>query len=123
MKTEELFLCKSQPFGFRFLTLHVSHKSQFFLNSMSLVKDFFFKVGISPCASNFESKNKLKSPAVTSCFAGFILNSSNSSNKMLNTSICSFTVLASYKFIKMYPESWMETSRIKTRPSLSVAVF
>ena len=87
---------------------------------MSLAKDFFFKVGFPLCASNFELKNKLKSPAITSCFVGLISKSFNSSNKLFNRLICSFSVLALYKFIKMYSESLMETSRIKIRPSLSV---
>ena len=40
---------------------------------------------------------------------------------LFNTSICSFSVLALYKLIKMYSESLIETSRIKMRPSLSVS--
>ena len=90
---------------------------------MSLAKDFYFEVEFTPCASNFESKNKLKSPAITGCFVGFVSNSSDSSNKMLNTSICSFPALALYQFIKMYSESLMETARIKIQPSLSVCCF
>ena len=90
---------------------------------MSLAKDFFFKVGFPPCASNFELMNKLKSPAITNFFVRLISKSSNSLDKLLNTSICSFSVLALYKFIKMYSESLMETSRIKIRPSLSVCYF
>ena len=86
---------------------------------MSLAKDFFFKVGFPPCASNFELKKKLKSQAITSYFVGLISNSSNSSNRLLKTSNCSFSVLALYKFIKIYLESLMETSKIKIRPSLS----
>ena len=82
---------------------------------MSLAKDFFIEVGFPPCASNFESKNKLKYPAITSCFVRLLSNSSNSSNKLLNTSIYSFSVLALYKFIKMYSESLMEKSRIKIK--------
>ena len=90
---------------------------------MSLAKDFFFKVGFPPCPSNFDLKNKLKSQAITSCFVGLISNSSNSSDKLLNTSIYSFSVFALYKLIKMYSESLTETSRIKIRPSLSVCCF
>ena len=102
---------------FVFFTLYISHKPYVSLNSMSLVKDFPL------CTSSFESKNKLKSPVITSCFAGFISNSSSNSNKMRNKSIYSFSVLALYKFIKMYSESLMETSRIKMRTSLSVSFF
>ena len=87
---------------------------------MILAEDFSFKVGSSPCASNFESKNKLNSPAITSCFVGFVSNSSNSSTRTHNISICSFPVLVLYKFIKIYSESLMGTSRIKTQPSLTV---
>ena len=90
---------------------------------MSLAKDFFFMVGFPPCASNFELKNKLKSPTITSCFVRLISKPSNSLDKLHNTWICSFSVLALYKFIKMYSESLMETLRIKTRPSLSVCCF
>ena len=79
---------------------------------MSLAKDLFSKVGLPLCNSNFELKNKLKSPAITSCFSGLISNSSNSSNKLLNT-ICSFSVLTLYKFIKMYLESLMENRELK----------
>ena len=61
---------------------------------MGLAKDFFFKVGFPPCASNFASKDKLKSPAITSCLVELVLNPSNSSDKMLNTSICTFSLLA-----------------------------
>ena len=73
---------------------------------MSSAKEFFFWVGFPPCASNFELKNKLKSPAITSCFVRLISHLVNSSNKLLNTSICSFSVLALCKFIKMYSE-WL----------------
>ena len=51
----------------------------------------------------------------------FISNFSNSTNMLFSTSICSFSVLALYKLIKMYSESLTETSRIKMRPSLSVS--
>ena len=44
-------------------------------------------------------------------------------NKLLNTSICSFSVLALHKFIKIYSESLMETSSIKIRPPWSVCSF
>ena len=90
---------------------------------MSLAKDFLFKVGFPPCASNFELKNKLKSPAITSCFVRLISNSSNSLDKLLNTSTCSFSVLALYKFIKICSELLIDTARIKIRPSLSVCCF
>ena len=63
---------------------------------MSLAKNFFFKVGFPPRASNFELKNKLKFPVVTSYFVGLVSDSPNSSNKLVNTSICSFSVLALY---------------------------
>ena len=104
MKSEERFCVKVNQLDFVIPTLHISNISYVSLNSMGLAKDFFFKVGFPPCVSNFELKNKLKSPGITSCFAGHISNSSNSSNKLLNTSICSFSVLALCKFIKMYSE-------------------
>ena len=90
---------------------------------MSLAKDFFFKEGFPLCASNFELNNKLKFPAITSCFVRHISKSSNSLDKLVNTLICLFSVSALYKFIKMYSESLMETSRTKIRPSLSVCFF
>ena len=90
---------------------------------MSLAKDFFFKGGFPPCAYYFELKNKLKSLVIPNCFVRLISNSFNRLDKLLNTPICSFSVLALYTFIKMYSESLMETSRIKIRPSLSVYCF
>ena len=78
-------------------------------------------VGFPPCASNFGSKNKLKSPAIISCFFGFVSSFSNSTNMLLSISICSFSGLALYKLIKVYSKSLIETSRIKMRPSLLVS--
>ena len=73
------------------------------------------------CASNFGSKNKLKSPAIISCFFGFVSSFSNSTNMLFSISICSFSGLALYKLIKVYSKSLIETSRIKMRPSLLVS--
>ena len=121
MKSEECFYVKENRLDFVFLTLFVSHKSQVFLNSIRLAKIFFLKVRFPLCASNFDSKNKLKSPAITSSFVGFLSNSSNSSNKILNTSICSFLALC--RFIKIYSQSLMKASRIKIRPFLYACRF
>ena len=74
-----------------------------------------------PCASNFKSKNNLKSPGRISCFFGFVSNFCNSTNMLFSTSICSFWVLVLYKLTKMYSESLIKTSTIKMRPSLSVS--
>ena len=123
MKPNKCFCVKINRLDFVFLTLCMLHKSYVSLNSMSLAKNFSFKIGFSPCARNFELKSKLKSLAITSCFVGLIWNFSNSSNKLLNTSICSFSVFALYKFIKIYSESLMETLRIKIRPSWSLCFF
>ena len=62
-------------------------------------------VGFPPYASNFESKNKLKSPATISCFFEFVSNFSNSTNMLFSTSISSFALSELYKLIKMYSES------------------
>ena len=110
MKPEECFCVKENLLYFVFLTLHISLHISVSLNAVSLAKDFIFKVGFPYCACNFELNNKLKSPAITICFVGFVSNSSNSSNKLLNTSICSFSVLASYKFTKMY---WWRHQELK----------
>ena len=106
MKPEECFYVKENFLYFVFLTLHIS----VFKNAVSLAKDFIFKVGFPYCACNFESNNKLKSTVITIRFVGFASNSSNSSKKLLNTSICSFSVLASDKFTKMY---WRRHQELK----------
>ena len=51
-------------------------------------------VGFPPCASNFESKNKLKSPAMINWVFLFVSNISNSTNILFSTSTNSFLVLA-----------------------------
>ena len=89
---------------------------------MILAKDFFVKVAFLSSPSTFESKNKLKSRAKINCFS-FASNSSNSSNKLFNATICLFEVLALYKFIKMYSESLLETSKVKIDPSLAAYCF
>ena len=63
-----------------------------------------------PSVYSFGFKNKLKSPSITSCYVELISNSSNSSNKLFNTSICSSSVSLLYKFIKMYLESLIGTN-------------
>ena len=65
-KTEKCFYVKVNRLEFVFLTFHISNNLKVSLNLMSLAKDLFFKVGFPPCASNFKSKNELKSPAVIS---------------------------------------------------------
>ena len=76
-------------------TLHISHhKSYDFFRSISLAKDFFFMVGFSPCVSNCDSKIKLKSPTIISWVILFVSNSSYSTNMLMNTLICAFSVLA-----------------------------
>ena len=45
MKPEECSCVKVKRLDVVFLTLHISHRSKVSLNSMSLAKDFFFKVG------------------------------------------------------------------------------
>ena len=57
------------------------------------------------------------------CLFELISNVFYSANKLLNTLICSFSVLALYSSIKLYSESLMETSRIKIWPLWSVCCF
>ena len=64
MKPEEYFCVKLNHLEFVFLTLHRRLSSLVPVNSMILAKDLFFKVEFPPCTSNFESQNKLKSPAL-----------------------------------------------------------
>ena len=72
MKPEESCRVKVICRDSRFLTLHISHKSQDSLSSVSLAKDFYFIVGFAPCASNFESESNLKSAATIIYFFIYI---------------------------------------------------
>ena len=76
--------------------------------------------GFPPLASNFEFKNKLKSPAKIKFFSKVTSNFSKSEDKLFKTETCSVSVLALYKFIKTKLTSLIVTSKINIRPSLQV---
>ena len=75
--------------------------------------------GFPPLASNFEFKNKLKSPAKINFSSKVTSKFSKSEGKLFKTETCSDSVLALYKFIRTKPTSLIVTSRINIRPSLS----
>ena len=66
MRPEECFCAKLDRLDIVFRTLYMSHISVS-LKSIILAKDFLFMVGFRPCASNFESRDKLK-PSVIADF-------------------------------------------------------
>ena len=70
-------------------------------------------VGFPPCASNFESKNELKSPAIinsSNSFFGFVSNFSNSTNLLFSTSICSICYFR-YQFLVCYQKKFIFKSK------------
>ena len=82
--------------------------------------NYFFLIGRFPSlASNFEFKNKLKSPAKINFSSKVTSKFSKSEGKLFKTETCSDSVLALYKFIRTKPTSLIVTSRINIRPSLS----
>ena len=71
-----------------------------------LAKYSFFMKKFPLCASNFKSKNKLKSPDVIRCFflALYEMFPIVAQHKALNTSICIFSVFMLNQLIKMCSE-------------------
>ena len=66
----------------------------------SLLKEVFLVAGFYPLASNFELKNKLKSPAKITFFSKVTSKFSKSEDNLFKTEDCSISVLQLYKFIK-----------------------
>ena len=56
-------------------------------------------------------------------YSPYITVYANSTNMLLNISICFFSLLVLHKLIKIYSESLMEKPRIKMQPSLLVSCF
>ena len=94
----------------------MSHKLNFYLSSINMAIDLFFRIGFFAPEFKDVSKKKLKSPAKNICLSNKSLIVSKILSSLTRVAACSASVLGLYLLTRIKLISSTLTSNIKIRP-------